>query len=127
MPSNVFKTFFAGGVGAGPSQDAGVDPSSIAEKSVLDAVIDDTSSLSQRLGTEDRARHAQTSAGRSHRTCRRPRQGPADPHPDAAHRGEGAPPCYTRASHRRGETSARVDTAVSVVAIFVMVGVLSTT
>jgi hypothetical protein len=54
-PTNVFKTFFSGGVGM-PAKDAGVDRTGEAEKSVLDAVIQDVSGLNQRLGTADRAR-----------------------------------------------------------------------
>jgi Protein of unknown function (DUF1552) len=87
MPSNVFQAFFAGGVGAAPSQDAGVDPTSVAEKSVLDAVMDDVANLGPRLGAEDRARLDQhldslralelrvgrTSGGGANATCAMPK------------------------------------------------------
>jgi len=56
QPTNIFKAYFAGGVSATPAADAGVDHTGDAEKSVLDAVMEDARSLQARLGTEDRAR-----------------------------------------------------------------------
>jgi hypothetical protein len=54
--TNVFKSLFANGVGTAPRPDAGVDGKSLAERSVLDAVLEDAKALQQRVGIEDRAR-----------------------------------------------------------------------